>query len=270
MSAVGTRAGDAPVPVPPRLRGLAAAWERLPAPSLEWSLGVAAGCCARRPKWVAWTGPGPPDPRALCRAAGLAHLLPPGVEGVRLRNLGLGVEGDRPVCVYLDHGRDDGRGWRIARVGSHETVTYTFHRLPVEPGAPPVLAGLPDAGRRLAVRLLGDPVLRTRSGFWRRSDDARVYLTFPHHPPVAHVRALLGDALDTSALAAHDRQHLRHVCVHAGGAQPRLTVYLTGRSDAFPSGPEDLRRRVAAWGRAVHGSAEAQALVRRAAAGTAA
>jgi hypothetical protein len=249
------------------LRCLADRWAGLPEPALEWSVGVTAGECVRRRKWVAWTGPspcaGPEEMMSLCRDVTLAHLLSPYVDADRIRNLGIGVDGQRPVCLYVDQAANAGRPRLLKRIGPRDTVEYTFHRLPATAGGPTPLSVLPDRGRRLAARLLEDPVVRTSSGFWLRSDQQRVYLTFPHHPPVWHLQALLGDELDITGLAEHDHHHFRHVCVH-GAEQLTLTVYLSGHSAVFPASHADLRARVATWARTVYESEAAQELVRRA------
>jgi hypothetical protein len=247
------------------LRGLADRWARLTAPALEWSIGVSAAQCVRRTKWVAWTGPqpcaGPEELVSLCRDLALAHLLPPHVDPERIRNLGIGVNGQRPVCLYVDEAANAGWPRLMQRIGPRGTVEYTFHHLPATADGRTPLSVLPESGRRLAARLLADPVVRMSSGFWLRSDQRRVYLTFSHHPPVWHLRALLGDELDASGLAEHDHHHFRHACIH-GGEQPALTVYLSGRSAVFPASHADLRARVATWARTVNESEAAQELVR--------
>jgi len=230
---------------------LAERWAGFTEPALEWSFSVRAGRCVTRTKWLAWTGPHPRELVPLCREAGLGHLLPLDAEAARIRNLGIGFDGQTPVCLYLEQMTGSGR--LMQRIGPGGTVTYTFHSF----------AEFPDVPEGVVARLLEDPVVRKKSGFWLRSDQPRVYVTFPHHPPVRELRRLLEDELDTTGMVEHDDQHFRHVCV-LGGEQPALTVYLSGRSAIFPTSHADLRTRVATWAGTVFRSEPAQELVRQA------
>ncbi|MEA5464219.1 hypothetical protein [Leptothoe sp. PORK10 BA2] len=228
---------------------LARRWSGLRRPMAEWSLRVSPRGVAPRPKWLAWLGV-QPAASAVEHAALTAALGFPGGWAPEhfsfLRTMAVGFRGTTPECLY--HSLDAAPGTDLAAVYlRHEpdgTRVYRF-RLFHECGADAALDRLSPELRRVVEALLRDPVVRLRSGFGLRDAEPRVYIAFPHEPPIRRLRALLDGVIDLPPkLAAHDDLNFRQLAVMGDGSG-EMAVYMQAATNRLPEGLQDARRLIA-------------------------
>jgi hypothetical protein len=224
---------------------LARFWNRLNKPYAEWSLRVDRDQTSVRPKWLAWLGACPETPdglAALFGDLGFHNILIP-EDHSRVNNVGIGFHKITPVCLYVALSPGPNTSAIIRRYGANETCNYTFLRFD-DDACRPVLQGMAPDVRPVVDALMQDPVVCLHSGCWIRESESRVYVTFPHEPPIRRLRALLRDFEIPADLAAYDDLNFRHLAV-IGDGSGEMTVYMQASTNRLPDGLEDARRLIA-------------------------
>jgi hypothetical protein len=224
---------------------LAHLWYRLNHPYAEWSLRVERGQTSVRPKWLAWLGACPETAEGLPALFGDLGFpdTPIPEDPSRVNNVGVGFHETTPVCLYVALSPGPNTSAINRRYGADGTCDYMFLRFD-DDACRPVLQDMAPDVRPIVEALLQDRVVRLHSGCWIRESESRVYVTFPHEPPIRWLRALLRDFDIPADLAAYDHLNFRHIAV-IGDGSGEMTVYMEAATNRLPEGLEDARRLIA-------------------------